>query len=215
MCVATINRSFGKNLNRNIGSKEKDDSLPPASGLQRMFLLILTGWCFNTLVYFTVYAFLLHTGWNLTPAQEFCRATHDDSAPCTRRDLFAFQVVSFLNLSYLGLLGFVTFFVTKRATLIVPRTPQGRILGNVIVSNVSTACNAVTTGKAVGVLLPEADYVNAGIVIFQGWDFVASIFFEEHRTLVMMSHHFLAFLCGWFSLEYGVSLDKTFSLQYC
>ena len=66
--------------------------------------------------------------------------------------------------------------------LLLPSTPSGRYFGK----------------------LSEADLINAGIVIFQGWDFVASLFFEEHCTVVMMMHHLLAFICGFFCLVYEV-----------
>lgn len=194
MCIATsknVSHANGNSNKRDADSQIKDVAMFPK--VQRFLPLILSGYMFNTIAYAIVYVVLPFTGLNLTPAQEFCQ-NHIDNE-CTRRDLFTFQVVSFINLSYLGLLGFYTFFVSKRAYTALPRTSQGRILGNV--SHVS--------GDGNGVLLPEADYVNIGIIIFQGWDFIASIFFEEHCTLIMMTHHLLAFSCGLFSLEYGVS----------
>lgn len=160
-------------------------SNPASSALQRMTPLILYGYLFNTICYFLVYALLPA---NLTPAPKYCP---DDNPNCTRRDLFAFQILSFLNLSSLGLLGFYTFFISKRASNALPQTPQGRYFGNTL-----------NKGR---VLLPEADYVNAVIVIFQGWDFIASFFFEEHCTMIMMSHHLLAFICGFFCLVYDVN----------
>jgi len=81
--------------------------------------------------------------------------------------------------------------VSKRAYSALPQTPQGRYFGNIL-----------NKGR---VVLPEADYINAGIVIFQGWDFIASIFVEEHCTLIMMMHHLLAFVCGLFCLVYEVN----------
>mmetsp|Transcript_32903 Transcript_32903/g.69235 ORF Transcript_32903/g.69235 Transcript_32903/m.69235 type:complete len:315 (+) Transcript_32903:217-1161(+) len=158
-----------------------------SSALQRMTPLILSGYIFNTLCYWTVF-FLLPA--SLTPAAEYC--PQNDTTNCTRRDLFAFQVVSFLNLSTLGLLGFYTFFISKRASSALPQTPQGRYFGNRL-------------GIGNKVLLPEADYINAVIVIFQGWDFIGSIFVEEHCTMIMMTHHLLAFVCGFFCLYYEVS----------
>jgi len=90
-------------------------------------------------------------------------------------------------------LGFYTFYITKRTSKALPQTPQGRYFGNSV--NVNGT-----------VLLKEADYINAVIVIFQGWDFVTSLFFEEHCTIIMMTHHALAFICGFFCLLYDVSL---------
>jgi len=146
-----------------------------SSALRRMTPLITYGYLFNTICYILVYSLL---PLNLAPAPEYCP---NDNPNCDRRDLFAFQVVSLFNLSYLGLLGFNTFYISKRASSALPQTPQGRYFGNT---------------------LPEADYVNAVIVIFQGWDFIASIFFEEHCTAIMMVHHLLAFACGFFCLVY-------------
>lgn len=158
------------------------------SALRRMMPLIVTGWIFNTLCYFVVYSIL-----PTDLAAASTSNTPGDGPSCSRRDLFAFQVVSFFNLSYLGLLGFYTWFVSKRASKALPQTPQGRYLGNAL-------------GK--GVLLPEADQINAVIVVFQGWDFFWSIPFEEHCTPIMMTHHFLAFVCGFFCLWYEVSFNR-------
>ncbi|KAL7536968.1 hypothetical protein ACHAWF_005619 [Thalassiosira exigua] len=155
------------------------------SALRRMAPMILWGYAFDTLFYFFVIHALLPR--DLSPLPQYCPA---DNPGCTRRDLFAFQVVSFLNLSYLGFTGFHCFFVSKRARTILPRTPQGRYLGH-------------ATGK--GALLPEADRINAAIVLFQGWDFFVSLFFEEHCTAIMMTHHALAFACGFGCLYYEVS----------
>jgi len=145
-----------------------------------MLPLILFGYTFNTAFYFGVKTLLPYTGWNFTPVSEHCP---EDNRSCTRTDLVAFQILSLVNLAYLGLLGVYTYYISKKVKKSVPNTPQGRIFGK----------------------LAEADYVNMRIVVFQGWDFVASIFFEEHCTLIMMTHHVFAFICGVFSLKYGVS----------
>lgn len=154
------------------------------SALRRMTPLIISGYIFNTICYFAVKHLLPST---LTPDPKWCPPNEPN---CDRRDLFAFQVVSLLNLSFLGLLGFYSFYISNRATKNVPQTPQGRYFGHLL-------------GK--GVLLPDADYINAVIVIFQGWDFIASIPFEEHCTPIMMTHHTLAFICGFACLWYEVS----------
>lgn len=175
--------------------------------VRRFLPVIISGYIFNTALYFLLHILLPYSGINTTATSEFCKSKSDETTvddECTRVDLFAFQIVSFVNLLYLGVLGFHTFFVSRRAFTALPQKPLGRILGNVQSPN-------STNGKN-GVMLPEADHVNIGIVIFQGWDFIASIFFEEHCTAVMMTHHFLAFICGLFSLEYGVSHATSFYL---
>lgn len=147
--------------------------------------VILSGYLFNTLAFLLLYAILPPT---LTPIPKYCPP---DNPQCNRHGLLAFQLVSLLNLSYLGLLGVHTFFVSKRASTALPQTPQGRYFGNVL-----------GDGRAP---LPEADWICAAIVIFQGWDFVVSMFFEEHCTGIMMCHHLVAFVCGFFCLVYEVN----------
>ena len=168
-------------LNYNLTKKQNGGmNAASPSGLRPMLPLILCGYVFNTALYFGTEAFLPYTGWNFTPVSKHCPA---DNPTCTRTDLFAFQIVSLLNLTYLGVLGLYAHYGSKRTTKTIPNTPQGRMLGG---------------------YLKEADYINLGIIVFQGWDFIASIFFEEHCTMIMMTHHLLAFICGLYSLEYGV-----------
>ena len=168
----TVSNGNGYIKNNNNNKKQQSTS---SSSLRRMTPFILLGYTFNTILYFAV-EYMLPS--NLIPDTKYClpdNTNNNITTKCDRRDLFAFQVVSFVNLSYLGLLGFYTFYIsTKRASIALPQTPQGRYFGN---------CGSL--------LLPEADYINAVIVIFQGWDFVASLFFEEHCTPIMMTHHAL------------------------
>jgi hypothetical protein len=167
------------------------------SALRRMTPAILSGYIFNTLLYAVLSRGPLLPS-NLAAASQYCPVSasvseeeeHDDDAPssCSRRDLLAFQAVSFLNLSFLGLVGVHSFFVSsRRPGVSLPRAPPGRILGG---------------------SLREADVINAAIVVFQGWDFVASLAFVEHRSAIMLGHHFLAFLCGYFSLMYEVRAQE-------
>eukprot|EP00986_Skeletonema_menzelii_P008026 scaffold3254_cov140-Skeletonema_menzelii.AAC.6 len=175
MCIATTQQ-----LNYNSKKNGVMVSAAAPSGL-RMLPLILCGYVFNTAFYFAVKTLLPYAGWDFTVDSQHCPG---DEPSCVRTDLAAFQVVALVNLSYLGLLGVYSYYISnKGAKNALPNTPQGRIFGRLL----------------------DADYVNAGIVVFQGWDFVASIFFEEHCTMIMMTHHLLAFICGLYSLEYGVS----------
>mmetsp|Transcript_11644 Transcript_11644/g.18911 ORF Transcript_11644/g.18911 Transcript_11644/m.18911 type:complete len:319 (-) Transcript_11644:211-1167(-) len=185
MCIATKNGNSNITNTTITKGKEHHRNRSTSSALQRMAPLILSGYLFNTLCYFLLYTILPS---NLTPVPKYCPL---DNPHCKRHGLLAFQLVSLLNLSYLGLLGVYTFFISKRALNELPQTPQGRYFGNVL-----------TEGR---VLLPEADWICAVIVIFQGWDFVVSMFFEEHCTRIMMCHHFLAFICGFFCLVYEVN----------
>jgi hypothetical protein len=163
------------------------------AALARTTPRILLGYLLNTVLYLALSRglhFLLPS--NVYASSRYCDANDDaehessspSSSPCARHDLLAFQIVSFLNLSYLGLNGVHAFFVSRRPMRALPRTPTGRIL--------QRGC------------LPEADVINSAIVVFQGWDFVMSCAFVEHRAIVMLVHHALAFVCGYFSLVYEV-----------
>ena len=170
MCKSASFKNDGiahqQSINGSVKSHDPPRNNPP-SAMRRLLPLIISGYILNTIVYFAVYALLPTTLANGNGPS----GDDDDGEPCSRPDLLAFQVVSLLNLSFLGLLGFYTWFVSKRARKALPQTPQGRYFGNKLNK---------------GVLLPEADYVNAVIVVFQGWDFIASMFFEEHCTMIMM-----------------------------
>jgi len=175
-----------------------------SSALRRMTPFIISGYIVNTILYLSVKNLLPST---LVADEQYCLPNNSEEPQsrwwfnnnnaatddCDRRDLFSFQIVSLVNLSCLGLLGFFTFYITKRTSKALPQTPQGRYFGNSVNVNGD-------------VLLKEADYINAVIVIFQGWDFITSLFFEEHCTMIMMTHHALAFICGFFCLLYDVSL---------
>ncbi len=173
MCIAT------EQLHNN--PKKNGVMVAAPSGLRPMLPFILCGYVFNTSFYFAVKALLLHSGWNFTIDSQYCP---EDNPSCIRTDLAAFQVVALVNLTYLGLLGVYSYFISNNGVKNgIPNTPQGRLFGH----------------------FRDADCVNAGIVVFQGYDFVASFFFSEHCTMIMMTHHLLAFICGLYSLEYGVS----------
>mmetsp|Transcript_24616 Transcript_24616/g.55712 ORF Transcript_24616/g.55712 Transcript_24616/m.55712 type:complete len:301 (+) Transcript_24616:381-1283(+) len=164
-----------------------DVEIPKTSGarpsaIRRMAPFILSGLLFDTALYFAVHSLLPR---DLAPEPRYCPS---DDPGCARRDLLAFQLTCSTNLIYLGVTGFRSFYVTGTARSSVPQTPRGRYFGN-----------------NPAVMLPEADRINAAIVVFQGWDLVASVFFEEHRTPIMMTHHALALACGWFCLWYEVN----------
>lgn len=94
-------------------------------------------------------------------------------------------------LAYLGLTGFWSWSWTGRPKKRLPKTPEGRFFG---------------------LTLPEADHINAAIVVFQGWDFIVSLFIEEHRTAIMLTHHVMAFLAGAFCLHY--QLNPYYAVYY-
>jgi hypothetical protein len=81
----------------------------------------------------------------------------------------------------MGVTGFVAWHVTKRAHTAIPNTPHGRLFGYIL----------------------EADRLNAGIFVFQTWDFLASLMIPEHSSPVFLAHHLIAAMTAYFSLEYS------------
>jgi len=80
----------------------------------------------------------------------------------------------------MGGMGFWTWHVTKKVVTGIPQTPEGRLFG----------------------YLNEADQLNAGIFVYQTFDFFASMFVPEHATTIFLTHHLLAAITAWMSLEY-------------
>jgi hypothetical protein len=81
---------------------------------------------------------------------------------------------------FMGITGFMVWHVSKRAHSAIPATPEGRLFG----------------------YIEEADRLMAGVFVFQVWDFFFSLFIPEHATPVFLTHHILAALTAYFSLEY-------------
>ena len=98
---------------------------------------------------------------------------------CARPDLFAFQVTCLVPLAYCGIVGFYAWNVSKRAHTAIPQTPQGRLFS----------------------YLPESEHLAAVCLTFQVWDFIVSIFINELAEPIMLSHHVLAAIVSWASLE--------------
>ena len=188
--------------------------------MRRMTPIIIYGYIFNTLLYLLLaYVILPKTtplgGHSImAAASQYCHPTTtttttmtttadeargivDNNEACTRRDLMAFQIVSFVNLSYLGLLGTYTFFLSKHFHFHPRYHHYGR-----------SSSSSTPISRCFG-SLPQADNINAAIVIFQGWDFIMTYIFtedDEYHTqrIVMLVHHAIAFICGYFCLMYEV-----------
>lgn len=101
-------------------------------------------------------------------------------ARCSRSELFASQVASAVTQLYLGGMGFWTWHVSKRVVRNMPQTPEGRLFG----------------------YLEEADQLLVGIFVYQIYDFFSSLLVEEHREAIFLTHHLLAAVTAWMSLEY-------------
>jgi hypothetical protein len=187
----------------------RDSSVVPpsiSSGARRMKLPVLYGMLFLSVVYFGVYFYVNNSvsGFSVgkysqqrpftisnppppqqmaIPAAEYCP---EDNASCFRPDLAAFQCTCGVALWYLGLQGFFTWHVSRRAHTIIPQTPEGRLFG----------------------YLKESEWLAAASVAFQVWDFIASLFIEEHSSLIMLAHHIIAGIVSWMSLESQVRCHR-------
>lgn len=161
------------------------------SGVARMKSTIITILSFMTVFYVTLlWTFSgAPTILGLTPGDDFCvdattaNATATDTPePCSRADLFAFQMTGFFAIVICGLAGVYTWHISRRAHRGVPQTPAGRLFAH----------------------LPEAEFIAAVCFSFQVWDFFISLSIPEHRTAIMLTHHFLAATVSWFSIRYQV-----------
>eukprot|EP00535_Pseudo-nitzschia_heimii_P005951 CAMPEP_0197178138 /NCGR_PEP_ID=MMETSP1423-20130617/3513_1 /TAXON_ID=476441 /ORGANISM="Pseudo-nitzschia heimii, Strain UNC1101" /LENGTH=303 /DNA_ID=CAMNT_0042627815 /DNA_START=152 /DNA_END=1063 /DNA_ORIENTATION=- len=129
----------------------------------------------------TVWLFRDSGEW-LRPADEFCAdaVVVEPDRSCSRSDLFAKQSASAIAQVYLGGMGLLAWHVTRRAVTGIPQTPEGRLFG----------------------YLEEADKVNVAIVVYQTFDFFASLTVPEHNQTVFLAHHMLTAITGLMSLEY-------------
>ena len=150
----------------------------PYNGVKRMRGSMACGFVLLTLVYFGVLHLLRDSSSYLPPGDEYCREG-SDTDPCSRPDLFAFQVSSGTAIFYVGWLGFHTWYISKRVHIALPNTPAGRLFG----------------------YLEESEKIAAANFSFQLWDFIISLFIPEHCTAVFLTHHVMAAIVSWFSLS--------------
>mmetsp|Transcript_2733 Transcript_2733/g.4061 ORF Transcript_2733/g.4061 Transcript_2733/m.4061 type:complete len:283 (+) Transcript_2733:53-901(+) len=144
------------------------------SGFTRRKREMIRGFLLLSVIYGVAYVVVKHYV-KFPSDPKFCSNHHDATEPCYRPDLFAFQVSSGIMQIILATTGFRA-WRKQRKTM----TSEGRLFG----------------------FLEEAEYLNAVIVVFQLWDFVFSLAIPEHATFVFLSHHLLAALTAWCSLEY-------------
>jgi len=162
-------------------------SPPVASGFARMRVPIFSS-LFALASFYTMLWFLLKDSsqW-LRPADEYCKGdtsinNSEGTTRCSRPDLFAFQAASAVSQLALGGFGFYTWHVSRKVMTDIPQTPEGRLFG----------------------YLKEADLLNAGIFVYQTFDFFASLLLPEHATAVYLTHHLLAAVTAFMSLEFQI-----------
>lgn len=155
------------------------DSITTAnvSGFRPWGGAILKSFAMLTIVYAATHRFVATHGSSFEPAPQFCKET-EEGKPCSRPDLFAFQVAGFIMQVFMGLSGLLSWHGPRKIR--TPETPEGRLFG----------------------YLPDADQLNAGIFVYQTWDFFFSLSIPEHATAVFLAHHAAAALLAYFSLEF-------------
>ena len=136
-------------------------TMPPAStvqatsGIDRWKYEVLAGFVGLSIIYASAYTLVQHhDGLTFSPAPQYCHG-QIDKQQCSRPDLFAFQVSGFVSQIFLAGNGYMAW---HRGTK--PATSHQRLFG----------------------YLPSADRMNAGILVYQLWDFVFSLAIPEHAT---------------------------------
>ena len=162
--------------------KDKDHAVVPPtvppSGFARRKNEIIFGLTLLTVVYIAIY-FGFYNSPLFRAADEYCGNAPDEET-CIRSDLFGFQVSSGIMQLFMGTTGFLAWQWTQTAHKSLPNTPTARLFG----------------------YLEDADKLNAGILVFQLWDFIFSLLIPEHRTAVFLAHHVLSGMTAWFSLQH-------------
>jgi hypothetical protein len=148
--------------------------LPPHAGAwRRQQPTIVGGLILCTTVYLSLYIWFRNTPSILgfaPPTPAYC--TESKTKECARSDLFAFQITCAIPITATAFLGLYAWY---RYVPSLPQTPQGRLY-----------CH-----------IPMAETITAINFTFQVWDFLVSLFIPEHRTALMLTHHFLAAcVCG-------------------
>ncbi len=136
-------------------------------------------------LYFAIIAFFDHIRefLRLPPSgPELCTNTAPGGEDCWRADLFAFEIVSGVALTWCGVLGFWAWHVQK-VDQMIPSTPEGRLFG----------------------YLPLAHQLTALGTTFQLFDLFVSLLIPEQRQVLFLCHHIMAALVSWFGLNNQVS----------
>jgi hypothetical protein len=129
----------------------------------------------------------------LRPDSSFCSSNTTTQVPdndqppsavvrsCTRPDLFAFQITAAIMQVFMAYHGLVYWHLyPRRHDKKTNTTPEQRLFGKI----------------------PVAERLNVGILVFQTWDFVFSLFIPEHASPVFLAHHILTGATAYASLQY-------------
>jgi len=152
-----------------------------SNGWEKKKWYIYAGLFWLTTLYIILLYSLRDSGTYLVVKQNFCpKGTFTGTVECSRPDLFAFQVSAGMAVIYCGIMGVVSWYITRQVHTKIPATPEGRLYG----------------------YLPDNESIAAAQIVFQAWDFVISLFIAEHCTVIFLCHHLCAALLSWFSLRH-------------
>jgi hypothetical protein len=112
---------------------------------------------------------------------------------CTRPDLFAFQCTAAIMQVFMAYHGLVYWHIHPHRPLRRRQQKQQQQRQD----NILTTPEQRLFGK-----IPVAERLNVGILVFQTWDFLFSLFIPEHATAVFLLHHILTGATAYASLNY-------------
>jgi hypothetical protein len=101
---------------------------------------------------------------------------------CRRPELIAYKVVAFFSMATMGSIGIYNWHFTSKMKQLASKdaTPEDRLFGS----------------------LPASNFLNVVIFCYQLWDFCVSLTIPEKFDVIFLSHHLLALLTAYCSLEY-------------
>lgn len=173
------------------GKRGYDDGIDIPSGFPAYQWHMIVGFVLFSAVYFgTVACFSeIREFLRLPPSSpELCKNVVSEGEDCWRADLFAFEVVSGVALTWSGVLGFWAWHV-QRVDRQIPTTPEGRLFG----------------------YLPTAHQLTALGTTFQLFDLFISLIIPEQRQVLFLCHHIMAATVSWYGLNNQVC-HKSWSL---
>jgi TLC domain len=171
--VETNGSSSRPDLSKNVESKHNGlrRMAPVIGGLVSVLLLVYVA------LYFYWYNHVDTMPTMVPPPHE----SHCTTTPCSRSDLLAFQVASFMAIFTCAILGGTVWHV-RGVPASIAGSSAARLLG----------------------YHSSAEYLAAVNLSFQIWDFIVSSTIPEHCTWIMMTHHVLAATVAYFSIRYSI-----------
>lgn len=160
-------------------SRDEKSSEVVSSGFQRRRRMIEIGLVFLSVIYAAMRT--------IAPDIEINPVYCDEEGNraeggCRRPDLIAYKFTSFVAMATMGIAGVYHWHISKPVQKMTSKdsTAADRLFGH----------------------LEASDFHNACSVIYQLWDLCISLTIPEHADPIFLTHHVLALLTAYFSLEY-------------